>query len=382
LKIFLSFLQSPKKHPIPAYDFWQYYIKSGIEEAGHEWTEHTGVDWAYGLVPQSKAELTKWKDEAWSKTLSRLKQHPVDLFLSYLYPEQIDTSAIQQIKKLGIPCVNFYCDNVRQFKTAPAQFNVFNLNWVPEYKAVKMYQKGGHRFVNLPMPMWIPPERRTARQEGNKQVTFIGSHDVQRLRFFEEVIDKAPAMDLNIYGNGWNANSVKPTLPPPNYSAIKKTLNQFTFLYEYGPMAYMRKMAQRDILTTVSSALAAKVNGIINFDMYNKLTAESMITVGVNRYPSFRFPLNKPDTYSRLRDIEAPMLGACYLTEYTDGLEELYDIDKEIAVYKNADEFMEKVDMLSGNSSLRKKLRSSGQKRALTDHSIPQSINKIIERLK
>jgi hypothetical protein len=382
LKIFLSFLQSPIKHPIPAYDFWQYYIKNGIEEAGYEWVEHPDVDWAKGLVPQSKTDLANWKEETWNKTVKRLKEQPADVFLSYLYPEQIDISAITQIKKMGITCVNFFCDNVRQFKAIPTQFKVFDLNWVPEYKAVKMYQKAGYPFINLPMPMWIRPELRTARSEHNKQITFIGSKDVQRLRFFEEVVNKAPAIDLDIYGNGWTDDNSHQPSSQADYSATKKIAHQYSFLKQQGPAAYTRKIAQRGADTALSKALSSKIKGLIDFDTYNKLTAESMVTLGVNRYPSFRFPLNKPDTYSRLRDIEAPMLGACYLTEYTEGLNHLYEIDKEIAVYNNADDLIEKVARLSADSTYRKTLRSGGQKRSLTHHSIPRLLNRIIERLK
>ena len=71
---------------------------------------------------------------------------------------------------------------------------------------------------------------------------------------------------------------------------------------------------------------------------YVEITQQSMITLGVNRYPSFRYPLNKPDTYSRLRDLEAPMLGACYLTEWTEGLDDLYELGTEIETYKTAEE--------------------------------------------
>src|ERR1700743_1554539 len=183
MKIFLSFLQSPENYPIPAYGFWEHYIKNGIEEAGHQWTECPDVDWAQGLVPKNKAEQLRWKDETWSKTLARLKKDPADLFLSYLYPEQIDTAAIGEIRKMGIACVNFFCDNVRLFKKIPAEFAVFDLNWVPEFKAIMLYQKAGFPHINLPMPIWVAPGLRNMHNENNDQVSFIGSKDVQRLSF-------------------------------------------------------------------------------------------------------------------------------------------------------------------------------------------------------
>ncbi|PJJ79456.1 glycosyltransferase family protein [Mucilaginibacter auburnensis] len=381
MKIFLSFLQSSKKHTIAAYDFWQYYLKNGIEETGHEWTEHPDVDWARGLVPQSKPELAAWRSDAWDKTLTYLKAQPADLFLSYLYPEQIDVNAINEIKKMGIPCVNFYCDNVRQFTTVPKQFKVFDLNWVPEHKALPMYKKAGCSFINLPMPMWITPQYRVGKTEKNNKLVFIGSKDVQRVLLFEQIVKRQSDIDLHIYGNGWKGNCSQ-QLQPAAQTSGKTIANQINFLKKHGLSAYARKLAQRNMGLNITEDLQSKICGSIDFNTYNNLTAESMVTLGVNRYPSFRFPLQKPDTYSRLRDIEAPMLGACYLTEFTPGLDQMYNIGNEIAAYHNVSEFIELAARLSADKQLRKTLRENGQKRALNDHSIPRSLEKIIDRLK
>nr|WP_199141654.1 glycosyltransferase [Pedobacter sp. ASV12] len=127
----------------------------------------------------------------------------------------------------------------------------------------------------------------------------------------------------------------------------------------------------------MSSALQSRLSGKIDFDSYIKITKESMVTLGVSRYPSFRHSLTKPDTYSRLRDIEAPMLGACYLTEYTAGLEELYDLGSEIETYSNVEEMAQKIEKLQKDKQLRLQLRNMGQKRALSEHSIANSLAKI-----
>ena len=89
-----------------------------------------------------------------------------------------------------------------------------------------------------------------------------------------------------------------------------------------------------------------------------------MIAIGINRYPSFHFPFSKPDSYSRLRDIEAPMLGACFLTEWTDGIDELYINGVEIETYKTAEEFIEKVRKLQADDQKRRSLKANGQKKS------------------
>jgi hypothetical protein len=382
LKIFLSFLQSEHKYPIPAYDFWEHYIKNGINEAGYEWTECPGADWVLGLVPQSQNDLLKWKQDIWEKTVAWLKKNPADLFLSYLYPQQIDETAIKEIQKIGIPCVNFFCDNVREFKNIPAEFKAFDLNWVPEYKAVKMYKTAGYAYINLPMPMWVEPKYRILKEEKYDQITFIGSKDIQRKLLFEKLLELEPSLNLAIYGNAWVANNAPEDQPVmPGYTFSKKILFNLNFISNEGIAAFMRKLKYRNINQDLSSLLGTKAHRSISFEEYNSLTSESMITLGVNRFPSFRLPLSRPDTYSRLRDIEAPMLGACYLTEWTEGIEELYDTENEIAVYKNAEDLVLKIKELQANPPKRKTLKINGRKRALDEHQIGNSLNKILQTI-
>lgn len=101
----------------------------------------------------------------------------------------------------------------------------------------------------------------------------------------------------------------------------------------------------------------------------------------MNRYPSWRFPPEQPDTYSRLRDIEAPMAGACYLTEWTQGLDQLYELGREIETYRDAAELVEKSRALAGDPPRRKRMREAAQRRALNDHAIAETIRRVAARL-
>ncbi|ERT08190.1 hypothetical protein M595_1847 [Lyngbya aestuarii BL J] len=99
MRIFLVCQQSLKNHLVPAYQFWEDYFKKGIEEAGHEWVEAQNVDWAEGLVYLDKKALNKWRDRTWSLTLSAIKKEhrkkPINLFLSYLFPKQVEPTALK-----------------------------------------------------------------------------------------------------------------------------------------------------------------------------------------------------------------------------------------------------------------------------------------------
>ena len=379
MKIFLSFLQSEIQHQIAAYGFWAYYIKNGIKEGGHEWLECEEIDWAIGLVPQTKQELGQWKANAWGKSIEYLKKNNVDIFLSYLYPHQIDEQAINEIKKMGIFCVNFFCDNVRMFKTAPEEFKVFDLNWVPEYKAAGYYEKARFPFIRLPMPMWVDPKYRTIAQIENKKVSFIGSKDIQRQLLFEDFIKKEQNINIDIYGNAWKNESISSN--PAMFSSFEVMKNQILFIKQYGLYAFLNKLKSRSYNPELSDSLKLFVKGKLDFEDYIKITRESNIIIGINRYPSFNYPLNQANTYSRLRDLEAPMLGACYLTEWTAGIDELYDIGEDIETYRTVNELIDKCQYLLKSASKRALLRKNAQNKSLKEHSIPNILQKLITYL-
>ncbi len=384
MRIFLSCLQSKTKHPIPVYQFWEIYFKNGIKEAEHEWIELDEVDWAEGLVYLDQESLGKWRDRTWNLIVDFIKkqhkQKPIDLFLSYLFPKQINSAAVQEIQHLGIPCVNFYCDNVRDFIRVPKEFYCFDLHWVPEYEALKMYKKFGLKYIFAPMPVWIPHHQRNCNHSEKYGVSFIGSRDIQRELLLAKVIQSD--IKIEIRGAGWEktqSNLPESSLSPYNFWEM--TVNQLNFAQNQGFLAWFRKIRTRSLPKINDEVFTDCLKVKPNTDEYPLIIQQSMITLGINRYPSYRYPLSNPNKYSRMRDIEAPMMGACYLTEWTEGLEKLYDIGKEVEAYSTPEEMVEKILMLRSEPKRRKTLRCLGQKRSLAEHTVVKSISLISSTL-
>jgi hypothetical protein len=380
---FLSFLQGAKGHPIPAYSFWQYYVKNGLKEAGHQYLECEDVDWALGLVHMPQEDHDRWKTHAWENTIRYIKKNKIDYFLSYLYPQQIDISAIKEIKRLGIPCINFFCDHVREFNSLPKEFLEFDLNWVPEIDATPLYVKNKQKYIHLPMPMWVSPSQREHTSHELNHISFLGSKDNMRLKLLATLIRDYDIDNLKIYGRSWSLGKDKkiPSLASTS-GILQKITNRIDIFKKFGLIPIINKIesklynAQDDY-----SVIKDQVCGEISDDEYIYFTKNSKIVIGINRVPTMKSPFFKPLVYSRLRDIEAPMLGACYLTEYCKDLDYFYDVEKDILTYSNHDELQEKLVFLGKDSSFRLHLRKKGQEKALEDLSIPRSIHKIIEAL-
>lgn len=75
------------------------------------------------------------------------------------------------------------------------------------------------------------------------------------------------------------------------------------------------------------------------------------------------------DIYTlKLRDFDAPVSGALYLTQRNPDLCELFSEGEEIECYQTCREALDKIHYYLRNHSERQKIASRGQKRVLTDH--------------
>ena len=385
MRIFLCCQQSIRRHAVPAYSFWADYFRGALAEAGHTLIEAPACDWAAGLLSPEELAAAGWADRTWTAALDFIRREqaraPIDFFLGYLFPQQVLPTAIAEIRALGIPCVNFFCDNVREFRRVPAAYHAFDLHWVPEHKALPLYARDRLPVLHAPMACWVPPSQRIPVASETLPVTFIGTRDEQRERLFAAAFTLGLSAELR--GPGWDSTASIPVhVPPRARSPFILFARQAAFARQHGPRALLRKHFR----TLFPPAP-------LNFDFtpharpaqfgnaYWPALREATVCLGVNRYPSLRFPVDAPDTYSRLRDIEAPMAGACYLTEWTEGLAQLFELGTEIETYRSPSELVEKSRALAADPARRARLRVAGQRRALAEHTIAHTLASIAHRL-
>src|SRR5262249_32064133 len=70
----------------------------------------------------------------------------------------------------------------------------------------------------------------------------------------------------------------------------------------------------------------------------------------------------------RLREFEAPMSGAFYLTEWLDELEHHYVVGREIECFRSRDELVDKARYYVAHDAERERIRRAGLERARRDH--------------
>jgi len=355
----------------------------GLREAGMDVLEIPDVDWAEALTYTTESQdLAEWRSRTWEAALAFAKkeqeQGGVDLFLSYLYPDQVEVGAVRELQRAGIPCVNFFCDNVREFRKVPAAYTPFDLHWVPEFEALPMYRCAHLPHIHAPMPCWVPERYRSVPGCENGLAVFIGSADLLRRNLLGEAMELGA--EVIVYGRGWSGSG-NDNFAVGSERSGGVLRNQFLHFRRHGWAGLASKLCDKAWPPVKRKMPTSWMETTISAEDYVRLTRESPVVLGVSRVPSPLRPLRYPMKYSRLRDIEAPMLGACYLTEHTEGVAALYEVGKEIETYESASELTYKLKDLLGRPKKRVNLRSAGQIKALREHSVAASLVKIVKRL-
>ncbi len=82
-----------------------------------------------------------------------------------------------------------------------------------------------------------------------------------------------------------------------------------------------------------------------------------------------------------LREFKAPMSGALYFINYSDELSEFYEPDKEVVVYRNEHELLDKVRYYLSHESEANAVRKAGFNRAQNCHTYQKRFADLLKLL-
>ena len=77
------------------------------------------------------------------------KRGGLDLFLSYFYNSHFDPAGFDELRRLGIPSINFYCNSIYQFEQVAAIAAKVDFSWHAEMAATPSYTAVGAK------PLWV-----------------------------------------------------------------------------------------------------------------------------------------------------------------------------------------------------------------------------------
>jgi hypothetical protein len=243
------------------------------------------------------------------------KEQPVDIVISYLSGYHLLPETIHQINKLGIITTAFWLDDKLKFKGrffdgevwegAASVCAAYDLNLTSAYNSIiKYFVEGG---LAIFWPEGANPEHFKPMQEPFKyDVSFIGSKYGARVGYIEYLIKNG--VNVATFGHGWP-------------------------------------------------------NGGISPDEMIQIYAQSRINLGFNGQG-----YSMKATHLKARDFEIPICGAVYLTTFDEDHHRVYEVDKDIFVYRNKKEMLEKIKMLLANDELCAQTRLGVHRKCMEQH--------------
>lgn len=124
----------------------------------------------------------------------------------------------------------------------------------------------------------------------------------------------------------------------------------------------------------------------LSVNFFSGLSHEDMLTTHAQSKIGLNFSMNTnstpPRTQMKARMFEVPAANTVLLTEYHDGIEEYFEIDKEILTFKSEYEMIEKYKAIIKHDSLIKEIAKNGYNRFIKEHESKIRLESVLEKIK
>ena len=338
---------------------------------------------ASGFTPQELEMRVRITEQILDEVRAAHRNQPLDLFLSYFYNSHFDPSGFDELRRLGIPSVNFYCNSIYQFEQVAAIAARVDFSWHPEKNARELYLKVGAR------PVWVQmaadPDVYHPLPHASRKPTacFVGQRYADRDRWMASLL--GANVPVEIYGPGWGdtkkgSNDRFPDSTAPYLGRVQQRPGTVSSYLESarqlivndgvtaGTMRLARQIQYRRQTRRLSPVFAPNARGSVPFEQISAIFAAHEVCLNFSNVWADGRPGSALIPHVRLRDFEAPMCRTCYLTGECDEIREFYDVGREIDTYSTQAELIDKTKFYLGNLAVAEKLREQGYRRAIADH--------------
>jgi len=327
------------------YNFYDSLVK--MEQARHQ-----VVYFPFDEVMQKKG-----KDEMNKKLLETVWQEKPEFCFFFLFGDEIKKETIKEItEKSSSLTFNWFADDHFRFYNFSKYYAPL-FHWVSttDSQAPEKYHKIGYK--NVIKTQWAcnhflyKPYNSTEIYD----VSFIGQPHGNRREVIEKV--KKTGIDIKCWGKGW-----------PNGRISQEEMIKIFF------------QSKINLNLTKSS-------GNINFralvSMFLKRELDSSLKFLSPKYwpGNFQSLLAKKREQIKGRNFEVPGCGGFLLTSDADNLTDYYQDGKEIVIYRNTNDMIDKIKYYLEHNEEREAIARAGYERTLREHTYEKRFNEIFKTI-
>ena len=269
------------------------------------------------------------------------KEKP-DILFAVMFTDQLKKEAIKDISEnTKTKTVAWFCDDQWRFDNYSKQYaSFFNLIATTDPASVEKYHRAGQK--NVFQTQWACNHflYKPIKTSRIYDVTFVGQPHGQRKKFIDKL--KKSGVSVYCWGRGWPNGRISQEEMIRIFSQSKINLN---FI----------KVSSSLTAKSFAGAFLKKKEGHLRFHKPQDI-------------PSNLKNILSPRDQIKTRNFEIPGCGGFLLTEYAEGLENFYEIGKEVACFTGPGELVETVQFYLEHDEERERMAVAGYERTIRDH--------------
>jgi len=297
------------------------------------------------------------KDKMNKKLLEIVQKEKPNLCFFFLFGGEIKKETIKKItKESGSITFNWFADDHFRFYNF-SKYYAPSFHWVSttDSKAVQKYHKIGYK--NVIKTQWACNHflYKPSNLPKIYNVTFVGQPHGNRREVIEKI--RKDGIEVKCWGKGWPAGRISQEEMIKIFSQSKINLN----------------------LTEGYGKIRFRALGSI----FLKRELDGSLKPMSPRYwfPNFQSLLAKKREQIKGRNFEIPGCGGFLLTGDADNLTDYYQDGKEIIIYKNISDMVDKIKYYLIHQEEREAIARAGYERTLRDHTYEKRFNEIFKAI-
>ena len=327
MRIFLACMLHSYGDPGREYSYEYFNFYQSLKQMGHEVEL---FDYMGEMKSLGKARMNQ-------QLLARVQEWRPVLTLFSLYTDQFEPEAVNALRAYTKTFCFFHDDTWR------VEYSRFWARQFDYFSTPDLHGEGKYREIGLPNAIYFPfgcNEGIFRKIDAPKKydVSFVGGWHPYREWLINRI--KNAGISVEVFGHRWPKGEI-------DQEGMVRVFNESR----------------------------------INLNLSNTASWDARYLVSSPRGFVNRLRSKKNIEQMKARIFEVNGCGVFQLSYYVEGLAHCYDIDREVAIYADADDLLQKVKFYLANEVLRASIAEAGYLRTMTDHTFCHRFSHVFNRM-
>jgi len=331
---------------------WRRHFYEGLQAALPSVVLPVAVDFAWAR-PAAQAPTGPSPDREaaserlWDQIRVAHAKDGLDAVISYCFSSDVDPVLVERTVGVGIPWINFFCDSTYAFDLVERLARVTSLNWFPEHSALPRYHALSRAYLCRPYainPTALPD---AACETAQHALGFVGAPTGNRVIRLASL--RLLGSRTTVRGEGWRRTNTRPVRRATPTRSDRRMRGSFI---------------ERVLLRVLTPLVRGDAQPLVD-DAMVPFLSRCRVVLGLNEGRDHE---GRYESYMKLRDVEFPGYGCCYLTQHNPDVEHAFEIGREVLTFRHAAEAASHVRRCARHADEARAIGQAARRRVLADH--------------